>query len=560
MRIQCLAVVVAVLSCVLMHGRDARAFVRHTVDDQELLDVRTASPAAADAYVQAEERLRAGDLTTAEKLLAKARELRPHSFLLARRHCQVLTELGQRDAALAACKVAMSGSTAMDGRAYVGALMSGSHLAKPKELADAVREAANARHLTDQPIFANAAFCDIANHIGDDAMFTRCSTALEKSAPGHFETIRWRAARAGAPVWLLWAGWSLLAALGVFTFAHAFLRWFRSPAPRARKAGAAATVALACTVSLTAPARAAGPDSPSANPSAEAPAMPAEPAADPAPRQHFQLSHFVINFDDPESQIPTIKERNLDPLEFGYFLQDLSAEALKAERKKDYRYAVKFWRASAKAVPDEAIGFSRVCRAYQMLEERENALPYCARALILHGATSEDYLRFSELMVASPGALTAEEIKDMDDAIAHLRAQPDAAEPTVAGPAAVMECQLGVKEDDAKRLKSCTAVLAKTAPNDPHTLTFQWSLAMKQHDYSEARRLLAQMATTKMLPEAQEKLRFATDKAATWWRRPFTDPRYGFGTLLLIGLGALFVIRKRAQLRDASPTGTAAAS
>jgi tetratricopeptide (TPR) repeat protein len=556
-RIQFLAVVVAVLLSVLTQGREARAFVRHTIDDQELLDVRTASPAAADAYVQAEQLLRAGDLAGAEKLLAKALELRPNSFLLARRHCQVLTELGQRDAALAACKVALSGASAMDARAYIGALMSAPGLAKPKELADAVREAVTARRLTGQP-FADAAFCDIANHIGDNAMFTRCLTALEKSAPGYFETTRWRSARGGAPVWLLWAGWAMLGALGVFTAGHAFLRWFRNPAPRARKAGAAATVALACSVSFTAPARA---EEPAAAPSAAASAAPADPALDPAnQRQHFQLSHFVINFDDPESQIPTIKERNLDPLEFGYFLQDLAAEALKAERKKDYRYAVKFWRASAKAVPDEAIGFSRVCRTYQILEERENALPYCARALVLHGATAEDYLRFSDLMVASPGALTADEIKDMDEAIAHLRAQPDAAEVKVAGPAAVMECQLGVKEDDEKRLANCTSILAKTAPNDPHTLTFQWSLAMKRHDYSEARRLLAQMATTKMLPDAQEKLRAATDKAATWWRRPFTDPRYGFGTLFVIALGALLVIRKRAQLREMPPPGAAPAS
>jgi hypothetical protein len=550
-----LVVVVAVLLGVFTQGAESHAFVRHTVDDQELADVRAASPAAADAYVQAEQRLRAGDLAGAEKLLAQARASRPNSFLLARRHCQVLTELGQRDAALAACKTALSGSTAMDARAYVGALMSGPALAKPKELADAVREAANARRLVGQP-FANAAFCDIANHIGDHAMYTRCLTALEQSAPAYFETARWRAARPGAPLWLLWASWAALGALAVVTFAHAFWRWFRNPAPRVRKAGAAATVALACTVSLSAPARAAEPAA------ALAPAPSAAPDQnDPAlQRQHFQLSHFVINFEDPESQIPTIKERNADPLEFGYFLQDLSAEALKAERKSDYRYAVKFWRASAKAVPDEAVGFSRTCRAYQILEERENALPFCARALVLHGATAEDYLRFSDLMVAAPGALTADEIKDLDNAIAHLRAQPDAALPTVAGPAAVMECQLGVKEDDAKRLENCTAVLAKTAANDPHTLTFQWSLAMKQHDYSEARRLLAQMATTKMLPEAQAKLRAATDKAATWWRRPFTDPRYGLGTLLVIGLGALLVMRKRAQLRDAPPAGAAPAA
>jgi len=531
---------VALYSSVLSLPREAHAFVRHPLDDRELLDVRTTSPAAADAFTAAEARLRAGDVTGADGLLAKARELSPHSSLLARRHCQVLTELGKREAAIMACTAAMAGQTAMDSRAFVGALMSGPKLATPKELADAAREAANARRLVGQP-FADVALCEIAHHIGDEAMYSRCLAGLEQSAPDYFETERFRAARPGMPVWFYWLGWSVLAAIGVLTLLQAFWRWFRKPAPRVSKAGTSAAAVIALSVSLARPAHAVEP--------AVAPA-----AATVQPLQHYQLSHFVINFDDPESQIPTIAERNADPLEFGYFLQDLSAEALKAERASDFRKAVKFWRASAKAVPDEAVGFARACRAYQALGERENALPLCARALALHGATAEDYLRFSEAMVATPVALTAEEIRDLDAAIAHLRTQPESA-----GPAAVMECQLAVKEEDRARLANCTAVLAKTAPDDPHTLTFQWSLAMKQRDYGEARRLLATMATTKMLPSAQAELRVATDKAATWWRRPFTDPRYGFGVLFALGLVALLVIRKRAQLREA-PTGAAPAA
>ena len=47
-RIQCLAVVAAVLLDGLALERQAQAFVRHTVDDQELADVRTASREAAE--------------------------------------------------------------------------------------------------------------------------------------------------------------------------------------------------------------------------------------------------------------------------------------------------------------------------------------------------------------------------------------------------------------------------------------------------------------------------------------------------------------------------------
>jgi tetratricopeptide (TPR) repeat protein len=522
-RVRIRQLVIAVLAAWAIFGvqRRAQAFVRHTVDDQELVNVRTASPAAADAYVQAEARLRADDFLGAEKLLASARALNKDSFLLARRHCQVLTELGRREAAISACKAALSGSTAMDERAYVGALMSGGQLVTPKDLVDAVREAANAKRLHGQP-FSDAAFCEIAHHIGDDAMFSSCLAGLQTNAPGYFETTRWQAARRLSP-WLYWAGWSLLAALAVLTLLHAFWAWFRRPAAQARKPGTVALFALGLAISFATPAH----------------------AQEPPP---FQLGHFPINHQDPESQIPTIAERNADPLEFGYFLQDLSAEALKAERKNDYRKAVKYWRASAKAVPDQAVAFSHACRAYEMVEEREHALEYCSRALNLNGSTSEDFLRWGRLMVAGPLDLTTPEIQDIDAAITHLRAQANGT-----GPAAVIECQLGVKLEDEARLARCTSVLAKTTPTDPHTLTFQWSLAMKRHNYSEARSLLTAMSKTPMTPAAIADLRAATEKAGAWWRRPFTDARYGFGLVALIGLGVLFVFRKRAQLREVPP-------
>jgi hypothetical protein len=520
------AVLVATLLAALVFQRPAQALVRHTLDDQELATVRSAVPAAAEAYEAAEARLSAGDWRGAEKLLATARALRPSSFLLARRQCQVLTELGQRRAAIEACLVALSGMTAMDERAYVAALMSGNELATPKDLADATREAANARRLPGQP-FGDAALCEIAHHIGDDAMFSACLARLERNAPGYFETTRWRSVRPGAPAWLYCLGWSLLAALGAIAFARAFWRWFRSPAPPAHKARPAAMLVLGLSAALVKPVHADQPSALSAQP-------------------HWQLSHFRIDFDDPESQIPSVEERNANALEFGYFLQDLAAEAVNAERKGDYGSAVKFWRASAKAVPDEAVGFSHACRDYQKLDERDNALAYCAASLNLHGVSAADYVRFAELTVEKPTPLTNLDIQDLEAAIAHLHAQPDAA-----GPAAVIECDLGVKLQDEARLARCTAVLAKTTPNDPHTLTFEWSLAMKRKNYREARRLLDALAKTAISSEKLAELRVVTDKASAWWRRPFTDPSYALGLAFLLGVLVAVVFRKRAQLRGA---------
>ena len=512
---------VAALSAALSYQTSAAA-MHHTVDDQELADVRTASPAAADAFVQAEARLRAGDWAGAQRLLATARALRPNSFLLARRDCQVLAQLGQRNQALAACKVALTGMTAMDQRAYVGALMSGGELVSPKELADAVKEAAHARNLQKQP-FADAAFCEIAHHIGDDALFSSCLAGLAANAPGYFEIARWRAVRPGAPAWLYGAAWLLLAALAAVTLSRSFLRWFRAPAPSAAKARGAALAVLVLGALVSHPARAA--------------------------EVHQQLSHFRINFDDPESSIPTIAERNADPLEFGYFIQDLAAEGVFYERKRDYATAVKFWRASAKAVPDEAVAFSRACQNYQLEGDRDDALTYCSRALNLHGVTTGDYVRFGELTVQKNGPLSDVEIADLTAAIVHLQKQENGE-----GPAAVLECELGVKLEDEKKLAHCTSVLAKTTPNDPHTLTFEWSLAMKRKNFGDARRLVDAMSKAGMPAETLAQVRTATAEASAWWRRPFTDPRYGLAFACLIALVAFLIFRKRAQLRAVPPT------
>jgi hypothetical protein len=204
-------------------------------------------------------------------------------------------------------------------------------------------------------------------------------------------------------------------------------------------------------------------------------------------------------------------------------------------------------------VPDEAVGFAHACRDYQILDEREKALEYCSRALNLSGVTTEDYARFGELTVQKPGPLTTLEIQDLDAAITHLRQQSNGA-----GPAAVLECGLGVKLDDQARLARCVPVLLKATPNDPHTLTFEWALAMKRRDYRQARGLLDTMAKSPMTPAALAELKTATDAASAWWRRPFTDLRWGFGLLCLIGVVVVLVIRKRAQLRSAQPVSGAA--
>ncbi|HEX2870859.1 MAG TPA: hypothetical protein VHP33_06375 [Polyangiaceae bacterium] len=530
------------LACFAPSGTALANPAWHPLDYDELSRVREATPRAAELFDGAETSLRNGDLRGAESALKEARSEAPNSWLLARRHCQVLTELGQQAEALEACRVALTQSTAMDSRAFVGAMMATASAPKPRELVQAVREAAAARRLQKQP-FSEAAFCDIAYHIGDDAMLDLCVTELQAVAPNNFETLRWTAARHQTPAWPYWAGWGALTAVVMATGLHAAWRWLRRPA-KSRGAAVIATSVFLALGSVGGVARA----------EEGAP----KDAAEVEPAQRWQLSSFPINFEDPESRIPSQADRDKNPLQFGYFLQDLNTEAMKAERKGDWRSAVKFWRAAAKAVPDMAVGFGKACRAYQVLGEVDNALPFCARALNREGSTVEDYLRYAELVTARPTALASTEIEDLGAIIEHLREKGEQA-----GPAAVIECRVGVKLEDRARLERCTLVLGKLSPQDPHTMTFQWSYAMLRKDYREAKRLLVTMERSSMNRRALAQAREATDKASAWWRLPLTDWRYAIalGVALVSAVLGLVLLRRRlSRLETSTGPGTAPAT
>jgi len=518
----------------LSHGALA-APAWHPVDTSELARVRAETPKAAELFDQAEASLRAGDLQAAERTLKEARVIQRNSYLLGRRHCQVLTELGQQDEALEACAVSNSMGTAMDSRAFVGALMASRGSPRPRELVQAVRQALSARRLQNQP-FGEAAICDIAYHIGDDALLNSCVKELQAMAPDNFETKRWQGVQRQSPAWALWLGWLTLGSIILATIGHAVWRWVRRPArPRATSAVAAALFLVVSAFGGAAKAD--------------------EPAAE--HQAHWQLSSFPIKWDDPESQIPSIEDRNRAPLQFGYFLQDLSVEALKAERLGNWAAAVKFWRANAKAVPDAAVGFSKACRAYQMLGETAQAIDFCAKAINLEGATVEDYLRYAELVASKPAELSQVDIEDLDAMMKHLR------ETDAAVPAAVVECRLGVKLQDRARLGRCTQVLGKASPQDPRTMTFQWSYAMLRKDYGEAKRLVAAMEKTTMNRQALAQARDATAQASAWWRRPLTDWRYAVALgLLLAGAaaGTLLARRRMSRLEPSAGPGPAPAT
>jgi len=240
---------------------------------------------------------------------------------------------------------------------------------------------------------------------------------------------------------------------------------------------------------LTSPASAAGG-------SQEAPWVGPKPA-------EWQLSErFGIYDQNPEAYLPDDKEENAHPMEFGYFLQDLITRAEAARKNKDYPAVVKYYRAVAKAAPNRATGWSKLCEAYELVGDNERGARACRYAMDREGASLQDYVRFVNLSVAKEGDLAPAEIKDLNAAIDHLHGEPH-----VEVVISLLSCQVAVKAKDVAAMEACTAELDKLAPNDPKTVIFKWSLAIEKGQRAEAAKLLDRAKELGVVPESLERMR-----------------------------------------------------
>lgn len=213
-----------------------------------------------------------------------------------------------------------------------------------------------------------------------------------------------------------------------------------------------------------------------------------------------QEAVFRLNMADPESSVPTQEQANKQPLGMGYFLMDLADAADRASKRGDHAAAIKFYRAMAKAVPERGISYSKQCIEYQAMGERYKAIDACWEALAHGGLIFADYQRFVTLVLEGQGKLSQDYVKRLDQVLAHLREQAKSDADLVL-PSSLLECEVGVRLEDVKRVESCTKQLQKLAPKDPKTLTFRWALAMLHKDRSEAERVIAQAKQAKA-PEA----------------------------------------------------------
>ncbi len=132
-------------------------------------------------------------------------------------------------------------------------------------------------------------------------------------------------------------------------------------------------------------------------------------------------SKYKIDDANPEASVPSDVERNKNPLEFGYLIQDLVARGEAAHKDKNYGAEVRYYRAVAKAVPDAARSWSLLCEAYRLINERAKAAQSCKYATEREGAQLKDFVLYVSLMLEKREPLTPEEEADLRGVVAHFQ-------------------------------------------------------------------------------------------------------------------------------------------
>jgi hypothetical protein len=249
---------------------------------------------------------------------------------------------------------------------------------------------------------------------------------------------------------------------------------------------------------------------------------------------------FRIDDADPESSVPTAVQRDGNPIEFGYFLQDIMAKAETAQKRNDPQAQIRYLRALAIAAPDPAKAWSLLCEAYEKVGDRHHALGACKYAIDREGVQVQDFARFVHVLASKEGDLDNDERAALKDVLAHLDKDPRLTLPT-----AQMRCESGVKLKDEAAMVACTAVLAKEAPNDPKTIVFEWSLAMMRGKRDDARQLVARAKTAGLTADAIDRMNDLMSR--TRWS---SSRLIGVGALAAAAAVLLFLVLRRRSLRQ----------
>ncbi len=457
------------------------AIARDSWDQAEMDSMKRRNPHAADLLEKGEALGFTGDMEAAYALFRQTQAELPHAALPRRRECEALVVLGRRNDAIDACSQALAGRhTNPNIRALVRAFVDGPTAPTVAQINLALSITSTENHNSPGAPTPTAMACDIAESIGDGLMLQACAEKLERLAPSDPQTRRIVSLiDSRCPPWRFWAGWLSIATAVAVTVAHAVLR--RLTHGSGRRAAAALGVLIFCAISGTA-------------------------RADELPRGGW-LSRWPIDDAHPENSIPDEKTRNSDPLQFGYWLQDLALKAERATKAGDHAAAVRYYKALAQTVPDRAVSYAKLCEEYEALGDHDHAVNSCGEALLRDGAKVRDYTRFVQLTLAKPGPLSQKETAALKQVIRHMQEDPEGREAS-----AELECEVGTRTSNVAELRECTAALSARAPDDRKTLTYQWALAMQEGQFEVANKLLDRARSVGLSVDLMKQATLATEK------------------------------------------------
>lgn len=218
-------------------------------------------------------------------------------------------------------------------------------------------------------------------------------------------------------------------------------------------------------------------------------------------------SKFPIDEDDPIASVPSVEQRNADPLEFGYWLQDMVHRADVPFQEGKWGEAIKYYEALRVALPETAINYSKLCTAYENLGDLANAEASCWTGMRYPGTkviTYYQYLRIAIAMLPETADGDAKKLRldRISQTLGHLRAAaPQVKDSMVAEEVALRQagedvesgkpkdatavpfeqqvelfaCQLGVVLNDATRLDQCIEALKAGGAPPKAVLPFEWA-------------------------------------------------------------------------------------
>jgi hypothetical protein len=261
-----------------------------------------------------------------------------------------------------------------------------------------------------------------------------------------------------------------------------------------------------------------------------------------------QISHIPIDDHDPEASVPSEQERNAKPLEFGYFIQDLAARALKAERASDFAKSARYYRALEKTSPT-AFAARKACEMAEQSGDLPAAVISCRDALTKDGVIAADYPRFVHLVLAQKDPLPPREDEEVAAVIKHWEEKAAEAKLDLGVLPAVLRCDVAVRFDNRAGLEACTAELVRRAPSDARTVSYQWALAVQRGDQVAARSLAERARELSASPDLVDKMERTTNAMLDRGEHRITIVG---GLALLAAGGLVFGTRWRASRRRAA--------